>query len=501
LASATDPPTVEEIRTRVRLATGFEAFQKLSDGIVIEGKAEQFGIPGRFRMRLSPDGRYTRVIEAKGEHVVGYTGKLRWGRNFSGPVVILELDEADRDLYLFGILCQRWLRGNTRFNVAFNQKATTGDRVSLSLTHPKAWVAARLDLDRATWLPVRLTVPGAMTTRVVEFSEYRELAGTKVPTRVTTGPNPGGQRLTGETLTVGTPPTKTTYAPTSQGPEVRFDLTAPAELETKRVDSGRLLLVRPVVNGRVAPWFVFDTGNGASTLITASAADQFALPSFGGTSLAGVGRSQTRFRQTKTFGLGRATFPSMVLGELPPEVAEALTRRAGVEVAGTIGWDVLASTVAEVDLYGGVISLHPPSGYRPPREVVWELLHLNSRMPCVRGVFEGKHHGLFLLDTGHEAGLSMHALAVRRLDLLSSRKTTSQLVTGVGGSLVTRRGNATEFQALGRTVRSVETNFVTRPDDAPDDPYTLGTFGLTVLGQGTVVFDYPGSRIAFIPKP
>ena len=118
------------------------------------------------------------MIEAKGEQSVGFDGTTRWGRNFSGPVRVLELEEGDRDRYLFGILCQRWLAGG-RFRATVDEKATTDARVWLALSHRDAGVSAKLALDRATWLPERLEIPGTTGPRVVEFSEYRQVAGSR----------------------------------------------------------------------------------------------------------------------------------------------------------------------------------------------------------------------------------------------------------------------------------------------------------------------------------
>jgi hypothetical protein len=255
------------------------------------------------------------------------------------------------------------------------------------------------------------------------------------------------------------------------------------------------------VNGKPTPWFLFDTGNGALTVMTPAAADRLDLPVFGGTTLHGAGKARSRFRQTAAFTLGPATVDEMVIGEMPPEFADALTKRSGVEVGGIVGWDILSRAVVEVDYRGGTISVHDPTTYRLPEGVAWEAIHFNARLPCVKGKFEGKHEGLFLFDTGHEGGVTLNAPAVRRLDLLAGRETTPRPVYGVGGTVTVRRGAATELQVLGRTVKPIEAWFATGTEGLHGDPYTLGTFGLSVLGPGVVVFDYPNCRIAFVPKP
>src|SRR5215470_7433707 len=55
--------------------------------------------------------------------------------------------------------------------------------------------------------------------------------------------------------------------PGLQGGEATFDPKAPAKLEVKRVKTGHLL-VRPVINGHEAGWFIFDTGAGICVVST-----------------------------------------------------------------------------------------------------------------------------------------------------------------------------------------------------------------------------------------
>lgn len=492
-------PTIEEIRTRARLACGFEAFQKLPDGIVVEGKAEFLGIPGTFRLRIAPNGQYVRVISAKGEHAVGFDGTSRWGRNFSGPVRLLEMEEADRDRFLFGVLCQRWLVDDS-FKLVVDDQKTTETRVCLTLSHRDAGVEARLVLSRETWCPESLEIPGPNSRRIVEFSDYRVIAGVRFPVRVAISPASGGQWVNAERGREFRSGDRDTFAAPSVGLGAKFDQTASARLETKLLD-GRILLVKAKVNGKDIPWLMLDTGNGALTSLTSATADRLNLPSFGGTTAIGAGTIKTRFRQVDQFALGPAEVADTVVMELPQEFADLVSRRAGVEIAGVLGWDFLFRAVVEIDYEGGVVNVHDSARYHLPAGTSWEPIHFNSRMPCVKGTFEGKHEGLFMLDTGHQGRLTMHAPAVRRLDLLKDRETTTRTFAGIGGEEVVRLGTASEFRVLGRSNKSMNVGLATELSGLSSDPYTLGTFGLAALGPGRVVFDYPNRRITFIPTP
>src|SRR5205823_3383079 len=91
------------------------------------------------------------------EYGVGFDGTTRWSTHPCGPVVGLDMAEADRDRYLFGVLCQRWLAADGGFTVEIDPKHTTALRVCVTLTHRDAGVPAKLLLSRVTWLPELLT--------------------------------------------------------------------------------------------------------------------------------------------------------------------------------------------------------------------------------------------------------------------------------------------------------------------------------------------------------
>jgi predicted aspartyl protease len=525
---AAEPPTIEEVKANARITAGFDAFQKLPHGLTLSGSAEVFGMPGTFRCRLLPDGRYARVMTATAdaryqrtirydgvvqaafwwteqappqttEHSVGFDGKRRWGRNFAGPVVRLDLEEADRDRFLFGVLCQRWLADDGGFTLAVEPALTTGRRVCLTLAHPDAGVTARLYVNRQTWLPEGLTLPASNGGRAFAFADYREVAGVAVPDRVTIDGET--QSFTAEAIAAGAEEAADSFAPPRDGGGVAYDPDAPPGLTVKVLDGG-LLLVRPRVNGKAVSWFLLDTGNGAATAVTPAVADRLGLPLFGGVTLHGFGGSAgSRFRAADRLTLGPVTLHRPVLAELPQAVADALGDVAGYEIGGVVGWDVFARAVVEVDYEAGRVAVHDPAGYKPPAGVAWERVLFNSRRPCVSATFEGKHRGLFMFDTGFQGGVILNHPAVEAWGLLRGRETAPRQGFGVGGVHEVRVGPATAFRAFGRERDQVKAEFAAGPGGGVDDPYTAGTFGLPALGPGTVVFDYPNRRIGFVPRP
>jgi hypothetical protein len=500
-SSAAALPTADEVKANVRRAVGFDAFRKLDHGLDLDGKAEFFGLPGTFRMRLHPDGRYARVVTAAGcPHAVGFDGKTRWAQNFNNPPLDLHFEEADRDRFLFGVLCHRWLAADGGFTTAVDEKASRAYRLELVLTHPDAGVAARLVVDPATWLPDLLTIPGGHQPRLLDFSDYRIVSGVTLPTRVGQNRFEGGQWVAAERAGPAAAGGPDPFARPPARAEVRFDPAAPARLEARRA-SGGMMLVRGAVDGKAAAWFLLDTGNGAQTVVSAGWADRLGLPASGGIQLAGTGgQTRGRFRTADRFAVGPATIPRPVFMDSPAGLAAAVSQSVGVEVGGFLGQDFLFRVVVEINPGAGTVAVHDPAGYRLPAGGAWEPVRFNGRAPCVRAAFDGKHAGWYGFDSGFEAPLVFNHPAVVRGKLLDGRETTTHTLVGVGGEESVREGAGGEFRVFGRAGRVTRALYATAPAGGHSDPYTLGTFGPSALGPGTVVLDYPNSRIGFVPS-
>lgn len=493
-------PTADEVKANVRRAVGFDALRKLDHGLDLDGKADYSGLSGTFRMRLHPDGRYARVITAAGcTHAVGFDGKTRWGQNFNDPPLDLHFAEADRDLFLFGVLCHRWLAADGGFVTTVDEKVSRAYRLELVLTHPDAGVAARLVVDPTTWHPELLTIPGKYRPRLLDFSDYRAVSGVTVPTRIGQNRFEGGQWMAAERAGPAGGGPAPFARPTGRA-EARFDPVVPARLEARKA-SGRMMLVRGAVDGKAGAWFLLDTGNGAQTILSAGWADRLGLPASGDIRLAGTGgQIRGRLRTADRFTIGPATIPRPVFMDSPDGLAATVSQSAGVEVGGFLGQDFLFRVVVEIDPGAGTVAVHDPTGYRLPAGGAWEPVRFNGRTPCVRAAFDGKHAGWYEFDSGFEAPLIFHRSAVDRGKMLDGRETTTHTLVGLGGEELVQEGAGGEFRVFGRASRVTRVLYATDPAGGHSDPYTLGTFGSSALGRGTVVLDYPNSRIGFVPS-
>ena len=276
--------------------------------------------------------------------------------------------------------------------------------------------------------------------------------------------------------------------------EIVFDASVPAMLEVKRAPTGHLL-VRPVVNGEEAGWFIFDTGAGICCVSTPHV-DRLGLKDSGSVQAMGVGGSeQSRLVTAETVTLGPATVRDHVLMVTDLSFLE---EHLGDEIVGVIGYGVLNKCVVEMDLVEGRIGLHEP-GARDAGEMVWEELNVRDRVPVVRARFEGRE-GEFRLDTGAKGHVTFHAPAVREWDLLKDRETTASKMGGVGGFVEARSGEVAWFEIGGVRTEHVPATFAVEGKGTFGADSKAGNVGVELLTPFVLWFDYANSRIAFVQR-
>jgi hypothetical protein len=500
-AHADADPAAEAVREGVRKAVGYEAFRKLEHGVELGGKAEFNGLPGTFRLRLHPDGRYATVIDAKAAYAEGFDGKTRWTRTFTNPATPTDLVAADAARFYYGFLTHRWLAPDGGFTAATDPRESRPYRPCVVVRHPDCpGVAARVYTDPTTGLPTRYSVFIGPSESVVEVADWRDVGGAKIPGRVAVGRYAGGYILAADTAAAAAPAGADVFALPAPAADIRFDPAKAPAAEAQLTKKLGFLLVRPTVNGKAGPWLALTT-SASSSAVTAAAADALGLPVFGKTAATRLGGIDSRFRVADTFAVGPAAVSGLVLIELPADGMAELSKQAGVEIGGVLGGDLLARVVLEADWGAGTAAVHDPRAYRAAPGLAWEAVRFGHAAPCVSGTFEGRHTGLFEFATATDGTLMFTPGAVRGRDLLAGRQTEPFLVHGVDGATQAYRGTGAEFRVLGRTLRQVETRFVTGEFGVETYPYALGAFGPAALGPGTVVFDYPNRRIGFTPRP
>lgn len=273
-----------------------------------------------------------------------------------------------------------------------------------------------------------------------------------------------------------------------------FDAGVPAELEVKKARTGHLL-VRPVVNGHPAGWFIFDTGAGVCCVTTSSVAD-LGLERIGDIEAMGGGDKTNapmyRARELTLGPLHCADHPLMAVD------LAFLEQHLGEKISGIVGFGVLSRCVAVVDLDRATISLHDPAHYTLSRGT-WTALDLSERVPLITATFEG-HEGRFLLDTGDHGHVSFYEPAVRKWNLLEGRTVTDSKLGGVGGFIAAKTGTIAKLELGGLTLDDVPATFALEAKGTNAQTDRAGKIGAGVLQRFLLVIDYGQQRVALQPR-
>lgn len=289
-----------------------------------------------------------------------------------------------------------------------------------------------------------------------------------------------------------------------QGP-ARFDAGAGSALEVKRVSTGHLL-VRPVINGVAAGWFIFDTGAGICVVSTPHAG-AFNLTAAGEIRATGVGGEGGK----KLWRATRVTLGPLTLEDHPIMETDLsfLKQYLGEEIQGIIGYGVLSACVAEIEIGGGDrparIALFEPSAYRLTGGA-WTDLDVTDRVPAVRAMYAAYADSepvtaLFRIDTGANGTVTFHQPAVEKHGLALGPGVKDSKLGGVGGFIAAKTGAVAWFELGGVRRENLPSSFAMEAKGTFAEADKDGNIGADLLRPFTMVLDYPGKRAAFIPLP
>jgi hypothetical protein len=492
-AAAQDTLSAEAAMARVRKATGYEKLRSQTRGLFMGGTTRFRGLDSKFTFLFTPDGKFRTEIEGPLGGSTGFDGSTGWEVDWTGMPRVLELEDLETAQFHAWTRSGRWLAEDGPFAFSLDAAQTDDKQVALKLSLRKGLLEATAFIDRATWLPQRITrTMGG--SEVTEFGDYREVMGFRFPHRISR--KIGNVTSVFEISSVAPAPdsSQARFKPVTTRPaDARWDTSAPARLEVRRARSGHML-VHPLVNGKDVGWFILDSG-AAVMVIDKKAADQLGMPAFGEIVAVGAaGMTKARFRQGETFRLGPVSINGLKYMELD---LEFLSNAFGVPVGGVCGQELFSRAVVEIDISNESVALHDPARYRL-EGAAWQELLFSGHVPVVRARFEGRE-GLFKLDTGSDRAVSLHAPAVERYKLLSGRDTAESQTGGVGGSGESRTGKLALFEFAGRRFESLDVEFSGARQGAFSDVYTTGNIGAALLREFRLVFDYGNKRVAFAP--
>lgn len=498
------PRTAEEVMANVRRECGVVREKIPAAGILLTGKGEVAGLATDYTVVFSGDGAFAQMSSGRISVATGFDGKDAWTQDIGGERRLLEL--GDRNQALFGGLIMTGMWMDKGSGIAFTQNLDTASdgnqpehTTILNFNHADLGVSGTLAIDADTWMAKEWKYRGTMSDTSVAFSGEVKLDGMKFPAKIVrTSKNGVDEELVFEKASVAPQYLVSPYAANVSGPtDVTFDSSIAAELEVRKAPTGHIL-VHPLINGKDFGWFIFDTGAG-SNVLNNRVVKELGLETFGSLPAVGVGGAvMTSWSRPGSIALGRVTLKDPLVVGLELDFLEP---HMGVPIAGIIGYGLFHRCVAEVDMRDAKISLFDPASYDESTvNGHWSKLHLDSRVACVEASFEG-HTGIFKLDTGAgNSTVSMHAPAVKRLNLLDGRETTDVMEGGVGGAVSARRGKLAWFEIGGQRQEDVPATFATEDKGAYSSRETIGNIGGKLIGPFKIVFDYQRRRIGFVKR-
>lgn len=495
-AAAADDLTVDEVRAKVRAATGYEAFTAKPAGIQLKGEGTLAGNRVHFSTLIDPAGRFIQSIDGPLPLTSAFDGETAWLRDLGGEVRTLELGDRAQARLMGLMLSSRWLAQDAPLALTLDADHTTDTSVSLDFTTDSGIETGHVEIDRATWRPTGWTFSGTSSGQSMTFSGSVTHDGIAFPAKIERS-SANGTEMVLEVESIADAPVfiRSPYARPAPPDDARFAPAVPAALEVKKAPTGHLL-VHPTVNGKDVGWFIFDTGAGANVL-TARVADELALATIAKVPAVGVGGAvESRVVRAESLVLGPMTMdqPVAVVMDL-----SFLDQYMGTPIGGIVGYGLLSRAVLEIDMLTPALSLHD-AAHPDPSITDWHKLYVYERVPCVEAKFEG-HDGIFKLDTGAgKSTVSFHVPAVEKLRLLDNRETSPTVQGGVGGMVAARTGQLESFEIAGKRHENVKVIFSTEGKGAFADAYTTGNLGGGFLDDFILVLDYRNGRIAYIPR-
>jgi hypothetical protein len=461
--------------------------------LVVLGRIEGSGARATFAWRFGERGRFLRESTGVLGRCFGCDGDEAWLHDVAGRSRVLELGEDHSARLLSATLSGQWLDPSHDVTVTDTPNTAGGaPHLILALGHRRA----RLEIDRKTGDLRELDLELAFRGEHWTFKDHLTLSGIRYPrTLVRQGPGGPAETFVVEHVALEPPLPPSDYRRPAGGELTRFDHSISAELHVGRAPNG-FLLVHPLIDGRDAGTFVFDTGAGGN-VIAPQLADGLGLARAGASWLGmAAGQTAAGIRTARSLTLGPLTIEQPAFTEMD---CGPLSQHAQVEIRGIIGYDVLARAVVELELERSRIALYDPATFELPG-ASWQEIAIASAHPFVKGSFE-RHAGWFRLDSGApQVAIILNLPTVERFQLLEGRTVQRVRATLPGGEMDIALGPVADVIIGGHRFEQLPALFPLESGGAFDDPYTLGNLGQECLKPFRAVFDYRHRRIALIDR-
>jgi len=501
-AGAAGDPEPRALLAKAREAAGGEAWSRVRT-LRATMAFETGGLRGRVDSWTDlVRGRYADRYElGPATGAEGFDGKTGWEQDASGQV--RTRDSADERESAANEAYRRsrafWFPERWKAVIESRGNATEGGRAFhvLRIT-PEGGRAFDLWIDASTYLIDRHVEKGATETRTDTFSDYRDVAGLRLPFayRSTNGDARYDQFGRVEKVDVNPETSDAVFAaPPPPAADFRIaggktSTTVPFELVNNHI------YLEAKLNGRS---FRLLCDTGGANVITPGVAGALGVRPQGALEGKGVGEKSEDVALVKleSVQIGDATverqlFAVFDLARLEP--AE------GAPIPGLVGYEIFKRFVVRIDYGRRLLTLTLPAAFQAPGAAAAVPFRFKGHTPQVDGSVDGVP-GAFDIDTGSRASLDLLGPFVEKNGLVARYGATLEGVTGwgVGGPTRSLLARSRSLKLGAVEVQDVVTMLSLQKKGAFSDAYVAGNVGAGVLRRFTVTFDYEHQRLFLEP--
>lgn len=454
-------------------------------GTMVSGKAVRGGVEHAYSFAFLPDGRFVQSFQGSDSKTLGNDGRQYWQEDYSHFVQELDFGDRDRQMAINLLLSDNWLFAPAPIQL-------TASEGVLRLVLKETGVAIDIHIDPSTYLPTDASFQISGGT-VLKLSDWRVAGDRRVPMHVEVTTDGETETYSADRARPIRPGDVHPTMPKQNVSDFTFDAAKPATIEASF--AGRThIKVRALVNGQDVGWFLLDSGAGAM-VIDKALADSLHLERLNRGTATGVGGTfESSARAVDKFEIGPMTLHNVRFGDYD---FSSFNTGSGPRIAGTIGTPIFRRAVVVINWKGPTVEVYDRTKFKLQKGV-WRRLRFSDDNPAVVARVAGTPASWYRLDSGASGFLTLHAPFVEKWRLLEGRETKAASSSGLGGTVSARTGTIKWFELGSHRFDNPTVVFSTATIGTFTDSYLAGNIGIDVLKSFTVVFDFTGSRVAFL---
>lgn len=493
LALAEGSQTLQDART----AAGGNAWNSIFN-LTYEAKETSSGMAGHARsLEDLKSGNIRREADFKIVHFLDvWNATHHWRQNMTGGVHGLNSAFAQQVNATDRWLAQRaWLAPGAQGAAleTVQERTESGARYEVIGATPSGGQRVELWFDANTHLLARTVRVMPITIETVTFSDYRTVAGVKLPFRVETKDDAGNVDL----LEISEYRANTEIPKGAfDQPTIPDDTTVGGGKSVVPVDIDGYVIVEATLNGKGPFAFIFDTGGHA--ILTPEVVKTLGLDAGGSGSAGGAGadRLDLQYAKVGSVEIGGVKLKDQTFFVIPLQY-NTLDRAPLPPLAGILGLEILERLAVQIDYRASTMTFWPRQSYRYAGKGTALDISFSDDIPLATAKLNGIS-GEFALDTGNGGSTVIQHLWAEKNGLADQMKRGIEMVSfGSGGETKNWASRIHVFEIAGRTFQNIEGRYAEDKQGSFSSRTEAGNIGTDLLANFTLDFDYSHNRIWF----